>query len=171
SSLTHTWIVFRSCPWNLSAETCPTAVLPSCQRLIAIPRSDCCDLCFTAYDAPMTRDSQSNSIAGEAANHRGGGEANTRRRCPIRPVKARTPGRTKLRRHRWASCERMTAHRRPRSATYERPPSARYERPPSAVSNGHDRQSTMDSGSQRKPQILSEGLSARLSRTAPGLRI
>src|SRR5699024_11925954 len=86
--LTHPLSLHDALPIYLSAETCPTAVLPSCQRLIAIPRSDCCDLCFTAYDAPMTRDSQSNSIAGEAANHRDGGEANTRRRCPIRDRKS-----------------------------------------------------------------------------------
>src|SRR5699024_6205524 len=53
------------CPRNPSAQTCPTAVLPSWQRLFEIPRPECCDLFSIAYDAPMTRESHGSPAAGE----------------------------------------------------------------------------------------------------------
>src|SRR5699024_2306480 len=55
------------CPRNPSAQTCPTAVLPSWQRVFEIPRSECCDLFSTAYDAPMTRESHGSPAAGQPA--------------------------------------------------------------------------------------------------------
>src|SRR5699024_11083922 len=102
------------CPRNLSAQTCPTAVLPSWQRLFEIPRSECCDLFSTAYDAPMTRESHGSPAAGEPTPPSTLINGHDRHRRKTRAVGERLrqptmdPDRQRMTQTRWPQCAAFT---------------------------------------------------------------